>query len=116
MGELHGHHYGERLPESDGRADREPIGYGRARHLAGFALAHLADDLEQPKVTTQPKGVSVWWGYGLRPERNGHYVKKPMVACSGAEILEEVVKQLKFDANLQTILGHRHASPASCLT
>ena len=60
---------------------------------------------EQPEVTTQPKGVSVWWGYGLRPERNGHYVKKPMVACSGAEILEEVVKQLKFDANLQTILG-----------
>ena len=31
------------------------------------------------------------------PERNGDYVPKRMDACTGAEILEEVVRQLRFD-------------------
>jgi oleate hydratase len=66
---------------------------------------------EQPEVTTQPAGVYVWWGYGLHPERNGHYVKKPMADCTGNEILEEVVKQLKFDAKLQTILATSKCIP-----
>ena len=51
----------------------------------------------QPEVIGQPSGTSVWWGYGLYPERNGDYVAKRMDACTGAEILEEVVRQLRFD-------------------
>jgi oleate hydratase len=51
----------------------------------------------QPEVIGQPSGTSVWWGYGLYPERNGDYVPKRMDACTGAEILEEVVQQLRFD-------------------
>src|SRR5215469_11408878 len=51
----------------------------------------------QPEVIGQPSGTSVWWGYGLYPERNGDYVPKRMDACTGAEILEEVVRQLRFD-------------------
>jgi oleate hydratase len=67
----------------------------------------------QPEVTTQPDGTFVWWGYGLHPERNGDYVKKPMVACTGAEILEEVVKQLKFDAHLNDILASSICRPCN---
>jgi oleate hydratase len=51
----------------------------------------------QPEITGQPAGTSVWWGYGLYPDRTGEFVKKPMDQCTGAEILEETLKQLRFD-------------------
>lgn len=51
----------------------------------------------QPEVIGQPPGTQVWWGYGLYPERTGDFIRKRMDACTGAEILEEVLRQLKFD-------------------
>jgi oleate hydratase len=51
----------------------------------------------QPEIIGQPTGTSVWWGYGLYPDRTGDFVKKQMTACTGAEILEETLKQLRFD-------------------
>ena len=65
----------------------------------------------QPEVTNQPSDTYVWWGYGLHPEREGDYVKKPMYACTGAEILQEVVKQLKFDVHLDEILASSKCIP-----
>jgi oleate hydratase len=52
----------------------------------------------QPEITGQPAGTSVWWGYGLYPDRTGAFVKKSMDQCTGAEILEETLQQLRFDA------------------
>jgi oleate hydratase len=57
----------------------------------------------QPEIIGQPKGTSVWWGYGLYPERNGDFVRKPMTACTGTEILEETLRQLRFDRQLAVI-------------
>jgi oleate hydratase len=57
----------------------------------------------QPEIIGQPKGTSVWWGYGLYPEHNGDFVRKPMTACTGAEILEETLQQLRFDRQLAAI-------------
>jgi oleate hydratase len=54
-------------------------------------------DFHQPEVIGQPAGTSVWWGYGLYPERIGDYVPKRMDACAGAEILEEVLRHLRFE-------------------
>ena len=54
-------------------------------------------------IIGQPKGTSVWWGYGLYPERNGDFVRKPMTACTGAEIPEETLQQLRFDTQLAAI-------------
>jgi oleate hydratase len=51
----------------------------------------------QPEIIGQPAGTSVWWGYGLYPDQTGEFVKKPMDQCTGAEILEETLKQLRFD-------------------
>jgi oleate hydratase len=58
----------------------------------------------QPEVIGQPPGTSVWWGYGLYPERKGDFVRKRMDACSGAEILEEVLRQLRFDRQLDALM------------
>jgi oleate hydratase len=59
----------------------------------------------QPQVIGQPSGTYVWWGYGLYPERNGDFVPKRMDACTGAEVLEEVVRQLRFDRHLDAIMA-----------
>ncbi|WP_198359061.1 oleate hydratase [Streptomyces fildesensis] len=57
----------------------------------------------QPVYREQPHGVTVWWGYGLFPDRPGDYVGKPMTDCTGQEILREVLYHLKFEANLDRI-------------
>jgi oleate hydratase len=52
---------------------------------------------DQPEVLDQPNGTTVWWGYGLYPDRSGDFVKKRMDQCTGGEILEEILRQLRFD-------------------
>ena len=59
----------------------------------------------QPEIIGQPPGTYVWWGYGLFPERNGNFVRKRMHECTGAEILEEVLRQLRFDRQLDAIIA-----------
>jgi oleate hydratase len=59
----------------------------------------------QPEVIGQPPGTHVWWGYGLFPERIGEFVRKRMDECSGAEILEEVLRQLRFDRQRDAIMA-----------
>jgi oleate hydratase len=54
----------------------------------------------QPKIIDQPRDTLVWSGYGLYPERNGDFIRKRMDQCTGAEILEEVLRQLRFDRQL----------------
>jgi oleate hydratase len=56
-----------------------------------------------PEVIGQPQGANLWWGYGLYPDRTGDFISKPMTECTGAEILEEVVRHLKFDRQLDAI-------------
>ena len=51
----------------------------------------------QPVYRDQPDGVSVWWGYGLYPDRGGDHVRKPMTECTGQEILREVLGHLNAD-------------------
>jgi len=58
----------------------------------------------QPHFLEQPEGVFVWWGYGLFPDKVGDYVKKKMSDCTGAEILEEVLYHLKFEAQAKQIV------------
>ena len=50
----------------------------------------------QPFYSCQPDNVQVFWGYGLRPEREGNFVKKPMLSCSGEEIMIELLTHLNF--------------------
>jgi len=53
----------------------------------------------------------VWWGYGLYHDRPGDYVKKTMAQCTGKEILEEVIAQLRFDEHKEKILATANVIP-----
>ena len=66
--------------------------------VISFSIFH------QPEVLGQPQDTHVWWGYGLHPERKGTFVQKPMDQCTGAEILEETLRNLRFDDQLDTIM------------
>ncbi|KAL5044555.1 hypothetical protein BDW71DRAFT_98014 [Aspergillus fruticulosus] len=48
----------------------------------------------QPVFPDQPAGIQVAYGYALAPEEEGMYVSKPMLHCSGREILTEILGHL----------------------
>lgn len=50
----------------------------------------------QPYFLDQPDDVCVLWGYGLYSDQEGTFVKKPMMQCTGQEILTEILHHLKF--------------------
>lgn len=58
----------------------------------------------QPNFIDQPSDAFVWWGYGVYPERPGNFIEKPMVDCSGAEILREVLMHLGFTSSADAII------------
>src|SRR5258707_7921975 len=67
----------------------------------------------QPEIIGQPPGTSVWWGYRLYPERNGDFVRKRMDQCTGAEILEETLRHLRFDRHLAAIMASSICVPCN---
>ena len=50
----------------------------------------------QPYFLNQPKNIQVFWGYALSAERFGNFVHKPMIECTGQEILSEILGLLGF--------------------
>lgn len=53
----------------------------------------------QPHFRAQPTDTTVFWGYGLRGDRNGDFVPKPMWEATGDEILAELAGQLRLGAD-----------------
>ena len=66
--------------------------------LASIVIPH------QPHFIGQPEAVEVFWGYGLAVDRPGDFVGKPMSACSGREIMTEVLGHLRIKAAAGPIL------------
>ena len=62
-----------------------------SRWLMSVVLYH------QPHFRDQRANEMVFWGYALHPDRIGDFVAKPMIDCSGAEILRELCGHLNFD-------------------
>jgi oleate hydratase len=58
----------------------------------------------QPHFIGQPEGVAVFWGYGLQVDRPGDFVAKPMHACTGREIMTELLGHLRIEAEAAGIL------------
>jgi oleate hydratase len=74
------------------------ITFPESSWLASIVLPH------QPHFIGQPEGVEVLWGYGLFVDVSGNFVKKPMSACTGREIMTEIIGHLRLDAHAAHIL------------
>ena len=66
----------------------------------------------QPHFPNQPDGVSIFWGYGLYPDRKGNYIDKTMAQCTGAEMLEELYYHLKIQDLMKPITA---AGKVNCI-
>jgi oleate hydratase len=75
------------------------ITFPESSWLASIVLPH------QPHFIGQPADVSVFWGYGLFVGKPGDFVKQPMSACNGREIMTEIIGHLRIDTHAATILG-----------
>jgi oleate hydratase len=58
----------------------------------------------QPHVIGQLGNVDVVWGYGLTADQPGNFVFKPMGACSGRDIMIEVLGHLRIQEDAAAIL------------
>ena len=58
----------------------------------------------QPHFLGQPEDVNVFWGYGLFVDRPGDFVNKPMSACTGREIMTEVMGHLRIGPEADRIM------------
>ena len=58
----------------------------------------------QPHFMDQPPGVQVFWGYGLSVDKAGDFVNKPMSACTGWDIMLEIIGHLGIEAHAGKIL------------
>ncbi|HEY0232771.1 MAG TPA: oleate hydratase, partial [Dokdonella sp.] len=74
------------------------ITFADSNWLASIVLPH------QPHFVGQPDDVNVFWGYGLSVDAPGNFVHKPMSACSGREIMIEVLGHLHSPSDTSKIL------------
>jgi oleate hydratase len=74
------------------------ITFPESSWLASIVIPH------QPHFIGQPEDVSVLWGYGLFVDKLGDFVKKPMSACTGREIMTELLGHLRIEAEASKIL------------
>jgi len=58
----------------------------------------------------QPENMNVFWANGLRGNTVGDYVKKPMVGCTGNEILTEFLYHLGLEDTAEEFLAHAKVS------
>ncbi|MFT3822871.1 MAG: oleate hydratase [Chitinophagaceae bacterium] len=57
----------------------------------------------QPHFKAQGDDTTILWGYGLYPDNIGDLIKKPMIDCTGEEILAELIHHLHFEQHEQEI-------------
>ena len=83
------------------------ITFPESSWLASIVLPH------QPHFIAQPEGVQVFWGYGLFVDIPGNFVKKPMAACTGREIMTEILGHLSLQAHTEMCIRDRPRTVAS---
>ena len=98
---LHDSVFFDRIRDLTGNAPGEGglITFPESAWLASIVLPH------QPHFIDQPANVNVFWGYGLKVDAAGDFVKKPMSVCNGREMMTEILGQLKLHAEVDRILS-----------
>ncbi len=75
------------------------ITFAESNWLMSIVVPH------QPHFLSQLEGVSVLWGYGLFVDAPGNFVEKPMAACTGREIMTELLGHLRLDEQAEALLA-----------
>ena len=75
------------------------ITFSKSSWLASIVIPY------QPHFIGQPNDVAVFWGYGLSVDALGDFVKKPMSACTGREIMTEILGHLRVVTEAEQILN-----------
>jgi oleate hydratase len=91
---------------------------GHDGHLISIAYSNWSIKLVFPQSQSQPgtsqeEDTCALIGYALTPKENGNLVKKPMCACSGDEILAELLWQLNipFDGIVEKVTVNSRLLP-----
>ncbi|MHB2264119.1 oleate hydratase [Aliihoeflea sp. PC F10.4] len=63
----------------------------------------------QPHFPDQPGDVLVVWVYALLMDKDGNYVKKPMLACTGREIIAELCYHLGIEDQIDAVVANTKA-------
>lgn len=63
----------------------------------------------QPHFPTQPDDVLVVWVYALLMDKDGNYIKKPMPACTGREIIAELCYHLGIEDQIDAVVENTKA-------
>ncbi|MFA5961707.1 MAG: oleate hydratase [Parcubacteria group bacterium] len=87
----------------------EGTGGGTTFHASNWGMSITIP--HQPHFRGQSKGVDVCWGYSLRPDKKGNFVKKEMYECTGEEILIELIGHLGFEKQKDKIIGSATCIP-----
>ena len=90
--------------------DKRGNGGGVTVKDSGWDLGFIIHS--KPFFPNQTDNVDVFWAYGLRGNNVGDYVKKPMVECTGDEILTEFLYHLGLVDTVEEFLAHAKASLA----
>ena len=90
-----------------------PAGTGGLVTIAdsGWTLSFVL--FHQPHFREQAEQTWVFWGYGLRGERDGDFVKKPMAMCTGEEILAELAGQLRLGEQAEVMFRDAIVRPCA---
>ncbi|MEG0423579.1 MAG: oleate hydratase [Erysipelotrichaceae bacterium] len=59
----------------------------------------------QPHFKKQPLDTTIFWAYGLYTDHIGDYVKKPMLECTGEELMIELIHHLHFEDQQDQIMA-----------
>jgi oleate hydratase len=63
----------------------------------------------QPHFPNQPDDILVIWVYALLMDKEGNFIKKPMPACTGREILAELCYHLGIEGQLDAVVENTKA-------
>ncbi|TXH83871.1 MAG: oleate hydratase [Rhizobium sp.] len=63
----------------------------------------------QPHFPDQPGDVLVVWVYALLMDKEGNYVRKPMPACTGREIIAELCYHLGIEDQIDAVVANTKA-------
>ncbi|HIT72046.1 MAG TPA: oleate hydratase [Candidatus Fimicola cottocaccae] len=58
----------------------------------------------QPHFKAQESDTTIFWGYGLYTGNKGDYIDKPMMECTGREILTELIHHFHWEDKIDEIM------------